>query len=138
MTSDKIKRAMIAYLGTKIDLPVVDAESFDELELPCVAVKISQVERVSLALAKVENITIQVVYREHAADTTRESALLISEVIDAELIEPATIKAAINTNIEDGIVVDFLQFAGGSPEWDEATFECTWEGECYAQRGTIA
>lgn len=138
MTSDKIKSAMIAYLGTKIDLPVVDAESFDEVELPCVAVKISQVERMSLALAKVESITMQVVYRAHSGDDTRETSLMIADTIAAELIEPATIKAAINASIEDGVVVDFLQFAGGSPEWDEATFECTWEGECYAQRGTIA
>lgn len=138
MTSDYIKNALIDYLSGQVNIPVVDGESTDESELPCVAVKITQVQRLSLALPKVESINIEVTYREHQGDEERDTMEDYSSVINDLLIEPGAIKAAINTAIEDGVVVDFLQFSGGSPSWDEATFQCTFEGECYAQRGTIA
>lgn len=138
MSSDYIKNALIDYLSGQVNIPVVDAESTDESELPCVAVKITQVQRLSLALSKVESINIEVTYREHQGDEDREGMQDYSSVINDLLIEPGAIKAAINAAIDDGVVVDFLQFSGGAPSWDEATFQCTFEGECYAQRGTIA
>jgi hypothetical protein len=138
MTSDFIKNALIDYLSGQVNIPVVDSESTDDLELPCVAVKITQSQRVSLALSKVESINIEVTYREHQGDENRETMEDYSSVINDLLIEPGAIKAAINAAIDDGVVVDFLQFSGGAPSWDEATFQCTFEGECYAQRGTIA
>ena len=138
MTSDYIKNALIAYLSGQVNIPVVDSESTDESELPCVAVKITQSQRMSLALSKVESIGIEVTYREHQGDDDREGMEDYSSVINAILIEPGAIKTAINAAIEDGVVVDFLQFSGGSPSWDEATFQCTFEGECYAQRGTAS
>jgi hypothetical protein len=134
MTSDKVKSAIISYLGGNLSIPVVDAESMNEIELPCVAVKISEVSRFSLALSAVESITLQIVYREHEGDTSRSSIETQSDAISALLVDPETLKHALNTVIANGAHIDMIHFSGGSPAWDEATLECSWDGDCYAQR----
>ena len=133
MTSDKIKAAIITYLNANLAIPVVDSERFDNVELPCVGVKIASVEKLALALAKVDNITIEITYRAHSGDDDREDVAIIAEQIDELLIDPASIKAAINGALE-GVVVDYLFFSGAMPEWDESTLNQQWQATCYAQR----
>ncbi len=134
MTSDKLKTAIINYLSGELSLPVVDGESFTEIELPLVAVKITASQKFGLALSPVEQITVEVVYRAHSGDDDRDAALQFAETVSAALSNPSTLKTAINAVMEDGVIVDYLQFSNGAPSWDESTLECIFEGECYAQR----
>ena len=136
MTSDYIKDAIIEYLTGAIPVPVVDAEAMEELELPLCAVKITQSERLGLALPRVESVTIEIIYREHQGDATRPESEEISYLISNLIDDPSALKTALNSAIMDGVVIDMIQFSGGYPEWTDSTLQCTWQGDCYAQRGT--
>jgi hypothetical protein len=133
MTSDKVKSAIIAYLSNNLEITVVDSERFDDVELPCVTVKIASVEKLSLALAKADNVTIEITYRAHSGDDSRGDAMDVAEAIDDLLNDPESIKSAVNEDL-DGVLVDYLFFSGSMPEWDESTLNQQWQATCYAQR----
>lgn len=139
MISDKIRKALIQYLQDElsIDIPVVDGEAFDEIALPCVVVKIQSSEKLNPALYMVDRIEISVSTRSHLGDGTRDAVEELTDEIQDLLNNPNTLKTAINAVIADGVCVDFIQFTGGVPDWDEQTLICEFQGECYAQKGTI-
>jgi len=139
MITDKITRALITYISDTItDIPVVNGEKFDETVLPCIVVKVESNSKHSLTLNQVSLISMSVTLVNHIGDTkNRDDIEDLTDDLETLLSDPFQLKIDINDIIDDGVCVDFIQFNSGVPDWNENVLLCVFEGECYAQKGTI-
>jgi len=133
--TDKIIAALIAHIETEIeDVPVVFGETHEETQNPSIVVKVDNIENHSRAIfnAKIINVSIQ--YRNHAEDETEETQTNTVNDIEDLIFNPDTLKTALNTIIEDGVIIDHIQFTAPVGDWDEQTYTSTFQGVCVAQK----
>lgn len=136
MTSQKLRTALLAYLASIIeDIPVVASENFETIELPLIAVRIDEVQKHSRTLSKAEIISLSITFKAHAGDELTEQDIYdVSDEILTSIQSPSALRSSLNIIIEDGVNIDHIQFTGGSTDFDDNTFEVTFQGECVIQR----
>lgn len=132
-TTQRLKAGLVAYLNEvkpDADITVVDANIRADIELPTLAVAVTNVAPHSVVLAHCQRSTVQITLRTHAGD---ESMLDVESCIDqleSSLNNPTEIKAIIT----DQIRLDHWLYNGSTMEWDDNVLEVVFEAECIAAR----
>lgn len=132
-TSQRLKSGLIAYLEEikpDADITVVDARRREEIELPTLAVEVTNATAHSVALANVHRCTVEIKLRTHAGDEDLLNVDSCVDQIESALNDPAEIKALIS----DEIQIDHWLYNGSTTDWDESVLEVVFEAECLCKR----
>jgi len=125
MTTQTIKTAIVNILNLQITaIPTVDAQQFEEIELPFIGVTMSS-ERISFTLTKAYRGTVEIKLRAHSGDT-----LTVDQINDItnelETILAANFKTLMNAEL-NGIFIDYFANNGGIPQWENDSLECSFD-----------
>jgi hypothetical protein len=137
MTADKLKRQLIATLlrlRPSEEITVCDVNNLEEIEMPILAVGIPSMEPHNVALVGVHRVGIEITLRAQSGDDqTREEIEAWCDAVETTLNDPSLLKAEF-TGSQSGIRLDHWEYEGCSPEWKNATLECTFTANGLIQR----
>ena len=134
MTADKIKRQIITILQEfrpDPSISVVDAQNFEGIEMPVLAVGIPTMEPHNVALVGIHRIGVEITLRAQSGDDqTREELEAWCDEIESLLNDPTTMKSSIG----NGVRLDHWEYEGCEPEWKDVTLECVFSANGLVQR----
>lgn len=130
----QIKQAAIDYLTAceiDDDLPVVDAETRAEIQLPCIAVNVESLDAHSSTLSMVHRAEVSVTLRSHPGDDSEETFNGWADLIESALHDNSTVSAIFS---DAEITIYEWVYAGSTTEWDESAVEQTFRASVLCQR----
>jgi hypothetical protein len=136
MTTDKLTNALISLMTSVAPsgVAVADARAQEEKILPQIAVSVEQPDRHSAAMPGVQKCPVKITLEAHPGDgVTRETLTAWGNAIEKALNDPNAVKASINASGQ-GLQCDFWAYEGGSPGWDESTFQAEFNAEAWVVR----
>lgn len=128
-TTQRLKDSLNAYLlelRPSSSLSIVDSKQRADIELPTLAVEVSNVEPHSSALANIQRCQVSFKLRHHAGDEADYDIDSWIDQIESLLCDSSAIKSICDERIQ----IDYWLFNGSSQDWDESILEVNFDAEC--------
>lgn len=107
-------------------ITIVDGRQRDDVDLPCVAVVVTDSESHSVALPSYQRCSVEVTMRSHAGDSSTDTPDAWGAIIEESLQNPQTMKSINNPEIQ----ITHWAYNGTTEDWDESVHEVIFSCEC--------